>query len=286
MIQSNAVLSPAPYTSMRRRISGLILSLILAAAVIATLAPATVLAAEPTDVWQSVGVSINDLGSGMTPTLVIIAQARPGLAPPLQAALAIPKGAVLSWAGEVLGGDPNDDPTLQVTIEKGEAYDLVKFTLANSPRVQLELTVPPEMLVRTETQAKIDLKYTSAGPLDAAAIQVYVPADAHLEGGTPAPEVYATPGQYVVYSVETSPVVAGQVVTLAGTVVSGPAPEMAESEGQAPAEADAALDDQPTVADAGKDGDLDLRVPLGLAAAVLVGVAGYLIFRFVRTSHK
>lgn len=285
MIRSNAVLSSEPFASVRRRISLLTLSLILAAAVMAAFAPATALALEPTDIWQSVGVSINDLGSGKTPTLVIIAQARPGLTPPLEAAIAIPKGSELAWAGEVLGGDPNDDPMLQFTIEKGDAYDLVKFTLVNSPRVQLELTVPPEMLVRTEAQATIDLKYTSAGPLDAAALQVYVPADAHLEGGTPAPEVHATPGQYVVYSVETSPVVAGQMLTLAGTVVSGVAPEMGEVADEPDEDVVATPDEQSPTSDVAETGGFDIRWLLGIAAVLLVAVAAYLVFKFVKTSH-
>ncbi|MHB9004282.1 MAG: hypothetical protein ACYC6C_09510 [Coriobacteriia bacterium] len=274
-----------PVPASRKRFA-LAMVLLAAAFAFTAMLPSAAYAVEPTDVWQSVGVSVNDLGSGKTPTLVIIAQARPGLTPPLEAAIAIPSGSQLSWAGEVLGGDPNDDPTLQVTVEPGEAYDLVRFTLVNSPRAQLELTVPPDMLVRTESQAQLDLTWTTAGPLDAAALQVYVPADAHLQDATPTPDVRAFPGQYVVYSVETSPVVAGKSLSLAGTIVIGPDPAMQQSD-EKPADENVSEPQEPAGQPASNPASGDtLRWALVALALVLLVVAAYLLFRYVKTPRK
>lgn len=259
---------------------------VLVACAVAMLLPVAALAA-PTDIWQTVGVAVHDLESGKTPTLVIVAQARPGLTPPVEAAIAIPKGAELSWAGELLGGDPNDDPTLEVTIDEGDTYDLVRFTLVNSPRVQLELTVPADMLVRTESQADIDLAWTSAGPLDGARLAVYVPADAHMEDTDPALSVEAIIGQGVVYSVEATPVAAGQTLTLSGLVLGGVAPEMeaAVAASEDPGAGGTATDTDapaPGAPDAAEDTDepLDLRWLLGVFAGVLAAVGGFLVWKY------
>jgi hypothetical protein len=150
----------------------------------------------------------------------------------------------------------------------------------------LELTVPAEMLVRTETQARLDLTWTSVGPLDAAALQVYVPADAHLEDGTPTPEVRPFPGKHVVYSVETSPVVAGQVLSLAGNVVVGPDPAMQQSDDQAGDDLGQKLQapaEEP-VSQSGSDGGM-LRPILGAVAIALLVVAAYLVFRYVKSTR-
>lgn len=225
------------------RIVRLLTSAVMCAGLLTAVTPgqARAVTSKPVDVWQSVAVSLHDLEANKEPTLVITARARAGLKPPLEAALAIPKGVQVVWAGEILGGDPAKDPTLKIRVESGAKYDVAYFTLVNSPRVQFELTVPDGMVVRSDSSVGVDLRWTAAGALDHGAIAVWVPGDSHLADVVPVPSIARVAGAGFVYSAETSPVVAGQALTISGTMLPG-----AETNAAAAETADATASRTPT----------------------------------------
>lgn len=57
---------------------------------------------------------------------------------PIPVKLAVPKGARVSWAGEVLGGDVSKDITARYGVTPKKDYDEVAFTLAKTRSAQVE----------------------------------------------------------------------------------------------------------------------------------------------------
>ncbi len=203
------------------------------ALILATVVPSVAGASGPEDVWEVVGVTIHDLAPGKEPTYVITAQARQGMTLPFQAAMSLPKGSKIIWAGELLGGDPSQDPMVQLDMEEGEEYDKATFTMNRSNIVQFELVAPEGMIVPQQTFIRLDLHWPAVGAIDRARIAVIVPTDLHLENTEPALDVDVRSGSGVLYSVETSPVAAGQSLSLRADMVGGPAPELVEQQGGA-----------------------------------------------------
>ena len=196
--------------------------------------PGVALAAEG-DAWYAVAITAYDLDEGKEPTLVISALAREGTELPVDVAIAIPKGAEVVWAGEILGGDPAADPQLEASLDTGEDYDVLHFTLTQSLLAQIEMNMPHDWITSADDGRHIAIEWTSSGLADRARAGISVPHEYHLEGVAPDPRVDVRAGD-VLYSVETSPVAAGQTIALSGVMVSGPAPELTEMISRADAE--------------------------------------------------
>lgn len=213
--------------------------------------------------WAWVSVEIYDLEPGKTPTLVVLAQLAEEVALPAETSLAIPKTSALSWAGEIYGGDPANDPTLDVTIEEFDEYNLVHFTLQDSPRVQLELTTPEGALGGSPDAITIDLQWTASAAAERARIGVGVPFSNLLENTSEETTVQVRSSD-LLYSAETIPVAAGDTLRFVGTMVAGTAPELTEMMSTPPADepADETQDasdtvDAPATAETDTEGALD-----------------------------
>jgi len=197
---------------------------ILATLCLVLVLPGTALAAGE-DVWYAMGVTVYDLEEGKEPTLVMASQAREGTELPVDVAIAIPKGAEVLWAGQILGGDPAADPQLEATIDTGTDYDVLRFTLTQSLIAQIEMAMPQDWITSTDDGRRIGVEWTSAGLVDRARVAITVPLTYHLEDVVPTSHVEVRPND-VLYSAETSPVAAGQTIVLSGVMVEGPAPEL------------------------------------------------------------
>lgn len=191
------------------------------------LTPLSVYAAGAVDAWYAVDVALYDLEPGLAPTLVITGLLKDDVELPAEVALSVPKGAAISWAGEVLGGDPSLDPMIAVNMESGKDYDIAHFTLEQSRRVQLELSVPEAFITDSPGSRQIDMVWMSAGKIDRARVSVSLPQTLHMSSAEPDPVVDYRPSD-VLYSVETSPVVEGQVLEFHGTLAEGADPGLAE----------------------------------------------------------
>ncbi len=211
-----------------------LVALALATLVLVAAFPAPALAG-PADGWESISATLYDLQVGMAPTLVISALLPEGTTLPHEAALAIPKDSEISWAGELLGMG-GDDPVVEFTIEEFDTYDLVNFTLTQSPAAQLELTLPEGSVAAAEGGLSISLAWTSGGTAERARVAIASPLAYHMENVTPSPTVEVRESD-VLYWVETVPVAAGQQLTIAGLLLDGPAPEIAAAQAEATATA-------------------------------------------------
>ncbi len=62
---------------------------------------------------------------------------------PQEVSIPAPRGATLLWAGEILGGAPEDDPVHQPSLEQVGDMDVYTFTLEQARIGQLELALDP-----------------------------------------------------------------------------------------------------------------------------------------------
>jgi hypothetical protein len=252
------------------------------------LAPGSARALEGADAWQLITMTVFDLESGKEPTLVIRAVAKDGTQPPLAGAVAIPKGSELIWAGNILGGDPADDPMVPVEIVEMDDYDLVTFTIEESPVMQIELVVPEGILTPGPNAVDVSFAYTAAGDVDIVRLGSVVLPSQRIINDDPEATPELLEGLGVLYSVETSPVAEGQTMTFTGQVVLGEDPEIDALEASAAAAAtptpEATTPVEPIPAPVEPvSGPTDWTWIIIGALVVLIGVVIYVIYRQIRT---
>lgn len=211
--------------STPRTLVQILLGLTVLASLLAS--PLSVYAAGGVDAWYAVDVALYDLEPGLVPTLVITGLLKEDIELPAEVSISVPKGAAVSWAGEVLGGDPSLDPMIAVDMESGKDYDIAHFTLERSRRVQFELSVPEAFITDSPGSRQVDLVWMSAGQIDRARVSVSLPQTLHMSAAEPEPVVDYRPSD-VLYSVETSPVVEGQILEFHGTLAEGADPGLSE----------------------------------------------------------
>ncbi len=127
--------------------------------------------------WESVDVTAKTEDSG---SLLLVSGALPEDAKlPAEVSLAVPAGAQLIWAGEILGGPAENDPAVEPTkVTKGDS-DIYSFTLTKARRGQLELAVPAVAAFDGSAYAAA-LKWTSSEPVPTVRLSVQVPQGAPL----------------------------------------------------------------------------------------------------------
>jgi hypothetical protein len=275
-----------------------IVSFAVLVALVATMLAAPLAAyAAPEDSFQAISVELYDLEPDKEPTLVITGFARDDLEPPIPVAISVPKGSAVTYIGQITDS-PNAEewiPIEDADLVEGDEYNIVTFELRNSPKVQLELTVPEDWVSEDDGNRVIDMEWISAGMADRARVGISTPIMYHLENVTPEPLV-GVRQQDVFYSVETSPVVEGSVLTLSGTFVSGEGDEvkqmreemMAQAEEEAAEATEAAPATEapvatPVSAESESGGIPTWAILGGLAAAI--AVIAVLIWRNMQSSQ-
>lgn len=146
-------------------------------------------------------------------TLYIVTATLPAATPlPATIRLSMPQGSTVGWAGEVLGGPLENDPSVQPVIEHGEnGYDTVSLTLTRGPRGQLELTVPG-LLVQNGENRTLRAAYFTVDAADTVSIAALVPAGGVIETATPGAMKSPGPANGTILSLETSGTAGNEVV--------------------------------------------------------------------------
>jgi hypothetical protein len=273
-----------------RLISVLTLTIALAL-VLAT--PLSAHAAEPEDAWSAVSVQVYDLEPDKEPTLVMSALTRDEVELPADVAIAVPKGATLTWIGQVIDGmDPNSWPAIEgASLDEFDEYDVVSFTLTDSRRAQLEFAVPEGFVTDDNGLRTVNLEWISAGEAVRARVGISTPHQYHMEDVDPEPVVEVRMSD-IFYSVETSPVAEGSVLTISGTMVAGEAPELVEMrEAQQEAmEAEAATGAaEPEAISEPVEVDIDTGFtipPTAIILGLLVAAIGVLVFLIYRNMQS
>lgn len=83
-------------------------------------------------------------GADASETVVIVSATLPdSVKLPARVRIPMPEGSDLSWAGEVLGGDPTADPSREASSHAGTGGKYVEFELSKSHQGQVEFTGLP-----------------------------------------------------------------------------------------------------------------------------------------------
>lgn len=83
-------------------------------------------------------------GADASETVVIVSATLPdSVKLPARVRIPMPEGSDLAWAGEVLGGDPNADPSREASSHAGSGGKYVEMELSKSHQAQVEFTGLP-----------------------------------------------------------------------------------------------------------------------------------------------
>jgi len=104
---------------------------------LALIAPATANAAPSLPTPHALHVQLSPASSSALLLLESVEYA-PETPLPIPVKMAIPKGARVSWAGEILGGDVSKDITASYKVNPKKDYDEVAFTLSKARSAQVE----------------------------------------------------------------------------------------------------------------------------------------------------
>lgn len=123
----------------------------------------------------SISVQVSP-GTTSSETVAIVGVSlAPSMVLPVRVDLPLPVGATVSWAGEILGGDPSADPQREYTIHDGSGgAKYVEFTVTQSHQAQIEtLGSPPTISGKTLT---IAVDYVQSVPGTSTDFSVRMPA--------------------------------------------------------------------------------------------------------------
>lgn len=171
--------------------------------------------------WDSVDVTVHQeqgraimLVSGTLPETTAL---------PAEVALSVPAGSQVQWAGEILGGPVDKDPSVQYKTITNNGVDTYTFTLAKSRTGQLEV-LPQALVTATADGFQSNLSWTAGSAVRELRLNFRVPQTAKIV--TPAAGAAVQPGPtgYSYYSRVVRGVKAGQTEGLAfsySTAVAG-----------------------------------------------------------------
>ncbi len=165
--------------------------------------------------WQSVDVALHEDGS---PLMIVSGTAPAGTALPAEGALSVPPGAVLQWAGEVLGGPLEQDPSFDPAVETSNGADVYSFTMGQGLLAQLELLVP-NAVVDTPQGKIATIEWTANQDVPVVWARIRVPGSSEIVTGTIGAEVGPGPSGFVYYEREYEDVKAGDSIELSVTYV-------------------------------------------------------------------
>lgn len=115
--------------------------------------------------------------------MIVSALVDPQLPLPVTISVPAPHGSTLLWAGEILGGDPAQDPSRTTTVEQIGEMDVYTLTVEQSHTAQLELQLPAPSVSGSTVSASVD--WTNPG--DAVLVTAAVIVEAGAEDVTTEP---------------------------------------------------------------------------------------------------
>lgn len=181
---------------------------------------ATAFAAETTS-WERVEITLHDDPSG---DILLVGGQLPETAKlPADVSLAVPAGATLQWAGELLGGAPENDPTVETKVTKVGAMDVYSFRLTKSRLGQIEVVVPDAYVAGATGNAAV-VKYVATSDVPEVAVSVRVPGDAEIKEPLTGAELVEGPAGYRYYQRISTKVKAGDDLGMAFAYTGGAAP--------------------------------------------------------------
>ncbi len=164
--------------------------------------------------WQTVDIVFHAEESGGVMT--VYAELAEGVTLPAQARLSVPAGAEVQWIGEILGGDPAQDPELKFAKTTEGAADIYAFTLTQARIAQIEMLLPAGRTF-DGTAYTTALTWPAAEDLPQVRVAVLMPKGAQIVTPAPGAQIMAGDSTSDYYAKTVKDVKAGDVVDLAVT---------------------------------------------------------------------
>lgn len=196
---------------MTRLSRSLALSLLVICASVLVFAPAAV--AAPVE-WETVTASVHEEQTG---AMLIVSGTLPeGTKLPAEVVLSAPTGAQVQWAGEILGGEVSQDPTVEYKVAKKGESDVYTFTLTKSLTGQIEAITPGLMgMVGADRGATVS--WVAPVAAKEANVSVRIPQGAKILTPAEGAVMGAGPTGYSYYTMTKQDVKAGDSVDLSFT---------------------------------------------------------------------
>ena len=135
---------------------------------------------------------------------------------PATVSLALPSGLQVQWAGELLGGDPLNDPTAKYTTRRQGAWDVHDLTLTKARIGQIEAAYPSAVTV-SDGITTATFQWTAPEAIKSVALSIRIPSGATLQSTAGGLVAGPASSSEVPYNVTVADVKPGQ--TLTATVV-------------------------------------------------------------------
>ncbi len=157
------------------------------------------------------------------PLMLIAGEIAEDVTLPAEIVLPVPEGATIEWSGEILGGDAQEDPSVEGRLEQRDGTNVVVFTLTQSRIGQAEVSFPGAV---TAGDQAFTAAYDMAAPV---AVESARYAIALPPGGQPTslPEgVLSAPGpqNYTYFYLEAPDVNPGDPITFSMQFTQSAAP--------------------------------------------------------------
>jgi len=162
--------------------------LVLALCVLQLTAAAAAFAAPAA--WEGVDVVSHSEKNGGVVTVVGTLPESTQL--PAQATLSVPAGAQIQWVGEILGGDPAEDPTLTYTKTTANGIDTYSFTMTKSRTAQIEMLTAVGAAFDGTTYSE-SIQWVATQDIPTVRLAIRVPAGAAMTSSTP--DAATVPGE-------------------------------------------------------------------------------------------
>jgi len=183
----------------------------IVATAISIIASSTLALAAPTS-WEAVDVTVHaEQGNA---TMLVSGTLPEGTKLPAEVELPVPAGSQFQWAGEILGGPVDQDPSVQYTTTTRDGSDIYSFRLTESLIGQLEV-IPAGLVISTADGYQSNLTWTANSDVKELRLNYRLPQTAKVV--TPAAGASMSPGPtgYNYYSKTIQDVKAGQTESLA-----------------------------------------------------------------------
>jgi hypothetical protein len=189
------------------------LTAVLAVTTASLVLSVTVALAAPAS-WESVDVTVHaDEGS---PIMLVSGTLPEGTKLPAEVELSVPAGAKFLWAGEILGGDPSGDPSVEYVTSTKDGSDVYRFQLKQSLTGQVEVSAP-QVIASGPTGYASNLEWTAGSDVKELRLNYRLPQTAKILSAAEGAEMTPGPTGYTYYSKTIKDVKAGQTETLAFT---------------------------------------------------------------------
>lgn len=149
-------------------------TMIVALATLAAASPATVAAAATT--VKTVEVRLVNDSQG---AVILVSSTVSTDKLPAEIQLAVPKGAQILWAGEILGGDPSKDPKAEYDLKSLDGFDLITMTIKQSRTGQVEYR-DAQAVKDSGKDKTATISWVSPVDAPSATLSIEVPAGANV----------------------------------------------------------------------------------------------------------